>query len=58
MVYLGRTKVKDMFIDAKPELFKLARGYRKNPTEAKLFRHLSLSVSGGLTTNQSQQAAF
>ena len=34
MVYLGKARVKDMFIDAKPELFRLARDYRKNPTEA------------------------
>jgi very-short-patch-repair endonuclease len=34
MVYLGKAKVKDMFIDAKPELFRLAHNYRNNPTEA------------------------
>ena len=34
MVYLGKARVKDMFIDAKPELFRLARNYRNNPTEA------------------------
>jgi hypothetical protein len=34
MVYLGKVKVKDMFIAAKPELFRLARVYRDNPTEA------------------------
>ena len=34
MVYLGKAKVKDMFIDAKPDLFRLARDYRNNPTEA------------------------
>jgi very-short-patch-repair endonuclease len=33
MVYLGKGRVKDMFIDAKPELFRLARNYRNNPTE-------------------------
>lgn len=42
MVYLGKTRVKDMFIDAKPELFRLARNYRNNPTEAEriLWGHL------------------
>jgi len=34
MVYLGKTKVKDMFIDAEPVLFRLARYYRNNPTDA------------------------
>jgi very-short-patch-repair endonuclease len=42
MVYLGKARVKDMFIDAKPELFRLARNYRNNPTEAEgiLWEHL------------------
>lgn len=42
MVYLGKTRVKDMFIEAKPELFRLARNYRINPTEAEriLWGHL------------------
>jgi very-short-patch-repair endonuclease len=34
MAYLGKARVKDMFIEAKPELFRLAQEYRKNPTEA------------------------
>ena len=34
MVYLGKTKVKDMFIGAKPELFRLAQDFRNNPTPA------------------------
>jgi len=33
MAYLGRTKVKTMYIEAKPELFRLARGMRNNSTE-------------------------
>jgi very-short-patch-repair endonuclease len=42
MAYLGKAKVKDMFIDAKPELFRLANNYRNNPTEAEklLWEHL------------------
>ena len=42
MVYLGKAKVKDMFIGAKPELFRIAQDYRKNPTEAEriLWEHL------------------
>ena len=34
MVYLGKTKVKDMFIGARSELFRLARGMRNSPTKA------------------------
>ena len=42
MVYLGKTKVKDMFIGAKPDLFVYARNMRKKPTEAEniLWEHL------------------
>jgi len=42
MGYLGKAKVKDMFIGAKPELFRLAQIYRNNPTEAEqiLWGHL------------------
>jgi very-short-patch-repair endonuclease len=34
MAYLGKTRVKDMFIGAKSELFRLAHRMRNNPTEA------------------------
>jgi very-short-patch-repair endonuclease len=34
MVYLGKTKVKDMFIGARSELFRLAHDMRQSPTEA------------------------
>jgi len=34
MAYLGKGKVKDMYIKAKPELFRLANNMRRNPTEA------------------------
>jgi len=34
MAYLGKGKVKDMYISAKPELFRLANHMRHNPTEA------------------------
>ena len=42
MVYLGKAKVKDMYIDAKSELFSLARDMRNNPTvpERILWKHL------------------
>ena len=42
MGYLGKAKVKDMFIGAKPELFRLDQIYRNNPTEAEkiLWGHL------------------
>jgi very-short-patch-repair endonuclease len=34
MVYLGKSKTKDMFVSAKPELFRFARTMRKEPTES------------------------
>jgi very-short-patch-repair endonuclease len=42
MVYLGKTRARDMFINAKSELFQLAREMRKNPTDAEklLWTHL------------------
>lgn len=42
MVYLGKTKVKDMFVGAKPYLFRYAKQMRKNSTEAEdiLWKHL------------------
>ncbi len=60
MVYLGRAKVKDMFIDAKPELFKLARGYRKDPTEAEkvLWEHLRLFRKDGFVFRRQHPVVF
>jgi very-short-patch-repair endonuclease len=42
MANLGKTIVKDMYVGAKPELFRLARNMRNNPTEAEkiLWQHL------------------
>ena len=34
MVNLGKSKIKDMYYGAKPEIFRLANHHRKNPTEA------------------------
>ncbi len=34
MVNLGKSKIKDMYYGAKPEIFRLANNHRKNPTEA------------------------
>jgi len=34
MVYIGRSKERDMYYGAKPELFRLAEGLRKNSTVA------------------------
>jgi very-short-patch-repair endonuclease len=44
MVYLGKTRVKDMFVNAKPDLFKFAREMRKYPTESEklLWEHLRM----------------
>jgi very-short-patch-repair endonuclease len=49
MVYLGKSKVKEMYIGAKPELFRLASKMRKNPTEPEnfLWKHLRKFRSGG-----------
>lgn len=34
MVYIGKSVVRDMYFGAKPELFRLARNMRNNPTKA------------------------
>jgi len=49
MVYLGKAKLKDMYIDAKSELFRLARNMRNNPTEPEniLWEHLRKFRSEG-----------
>jgi very-short-patch-repair endonuclease len=44
MVYLGKVRVKDMFIGAKPEMFRLAQDYRKNPTDAEMLLWTQLRV--------------
>jgi very-short-patch-repair endonuclease len=50
MAYLGKTKVKDMFIGASPELFRLARGMRNHPTKAEgiLWEQLRKYRSSGI----------
>ncbi|OFY67821.1 MAG: hypothetical protein A2V64_09300 [Bacteroidetes bacterium RBG_13_43_22] len=50
MVYLGKSRVKDMFVNAKSQLFMFAREMRKNPTEAEkiLWEHLRKMRSEGL----------
>jgi very-short-patch-repair endonuclease len=60
MVYLGKAKVKDMFIDAKPELFRLARDYRDNPTEAEriLWEHLRKFRSEGFVFRRQHPIIF
>jgi very-short-patch-repair endonuclease len=49
MVYLGKSKVKDMFVSAKPDLFGSAREMRKKPTESEkiLWEHLRKMRSEG-----------
>jgi very-short-patch-repair endonuclease len=49
MAYLGKAKIKDMFIEAKSELFLLARNMRINPTETEriLWGHLRKFRSEG-----------
>ena len=60
MVYLGKAKVKDMFIDAKPDLFRLARDYRNNPTEAEriLWAHLRRFRSEGFVFRRQHPIVF
>ena len=50
MVYLGKSKVKDMFVGADPKLFVYAREMRKNPTEAekKLWEYLRKMRTNGI----------
>jgi len=42
MVYLGKSRQRDMYFGAKPELFRYAEDMRKNPTPAEeiLWKHL------------------
>ena len=60
MVYLGKAKVNDMFVDAKPELFRLARIYRNNPTEAEriLWEHLRKFRSEGFVFRRQHPVVF
>jgi very-short-patch-repair endonuclease len=60
MVYRGKSKVKDMFIDAKSELFRLARNYRNNPTEAEkiLWEHLRKFRSEGFVFRRQHPIVF
>ena len=49
MVYLGKSKVKDMFVNAKRDLFGFAREMRKEPSESEkiLWEHLRKMRSEG-----------
>ena len=49
MVYLGKEITKDMHIEAKSDLFRLARVHRNNPTESEriLWEHLRKFRSDG-----------
>ncbi len=60
MAYPGKAKVKDMFIDAKPELFRLAHNYRNNPTEAEkiLWEHLRKFRSEGFVFRRQHPIVF
>ncbi len=51
MVYLGRSKVRDMYYGAKPELFRLAHNLRINPTNAEkiLWKKLKIFRKEGYT---------
>ncbi|MCX6302408.1 MAG: endonuclease domain-containing protein [Bacteroidia bacterium] len=50
MVYLGKAIERDMYLGAKPKLFRLALGMRNNPTEAEeiLWKHLKKFRKDGL----------
>ncbi len=60
MVYLGKTRVKDMFIHAKSELFQLAREMRKDPTDAEklLWTHLRKLRSEGIIFRRQHPVDF
>jgi very-short-patch-repair endonuclease len=60
MVYLGKGRVKDIFIDAKPELFRLARNYRNSPTEAEriLWKYLRKFRSDGFIFRRQHPIVF
>jgi very-short-patch-repair endonuclease len=49
MVYLGKSKEREMYFGAKPELFKRALEMRKKPTEAEkiLWKHIRTFRSEG-----------
>jgi very-short-patch-repair endonuclease len=54
MVYLGKSVEREMYFGANPELFKLAREMRKNPTESEkiLWKHLRKLRADGFTFRQ------
>ena len=49
MAYLGRSVTRDMYFEAKPDLFRMADRMRKNPTEAEkiLWKHIKKFRSSG-----------
>jgi len=60
MVNLGKARVKDMYIGAKPELFRLARNMRNNPTTAEkvLWTHLRKFRSEGFVFRRQHPIDF
>ncbi len=60
MVYMGRSKVKDMFVGAKPDLFRLARSMKKNPTESEriLWGYLRKKRSDGFVFRRQHPVDF
>lgn len=60
MAYLGKSKVKDMFIGAKPELFRLASNMRKKQSEAEriLWKHLRSLRSEGFVFRRQHPIDF
>lgn len=60
MVYLGKSGVKDMYVGAKPELFRLASDMRKNLTEPErvLWKHLRKFRSEGFVFRRQHPIDF
>ncbi len=60
MVCLGKSRVKDMFVNAKSDLFRLARDMRKNPTEPEkiLWEHLRTMRSAGYVFRRQHPVDF
>jgi very-short-patch-repair endonuclease len=60
MVYLGKTRVKDMYVCAKAESLRLASDMRKNPTESEnlLWKHLRRFRSEGFVFRRQHPIDF
>jgi very-short-patch-repair endonuclease len=60
MAYMGKTKIRDMFIGARSELFLIARRMRNNPTKAEkiLWNHLRKMRNEGFIFRRQHPVEF